>query len=435
MKKRNDSAVIKGQKIFAAFFGCVLFSGIILPAHAQAPVPSNCELGTLAVATTLMGANKLLINTGMPAALKAAFGTSLETANSQIDDAQQSMRDDVFAAMKKFSDQWQQDLKDMTAQMSSSAQNQTRQLGTIADNSQINATARRLQKLELKAKRQYKPTEQACVFDTKAKYTAEAKQISRAMQTGLSSDFSKVLVNKKGTPSAGGPATLRKSRWTNYVNLFCDPNSNAGASGCTAPGPLKDAHIAPSKTLFGKETIDINNADSLVAINELIYNITGLEAPEPILPGVLKKTAGQDQRQQNTEYAAQMDVIAALPAMIVAERTPGKPAPEVKASRERLLGPNSDASERPSEKEIRQSRIEELWDAKFYADLPAEKAAERELYLQALGLSQLFRMIEKTETIATAYSAETGNLLRQLPNPTHGAMKYVPSRVTPLPPP
>jgi len=260
----------------------------------------------------------------------------------------------------------------------------------------------------------YLPTNEGCRFDTTANYMATANRTRRAARTALGHDLASVGMNTKGSDAALGPAQLQQVRWNRYATLFCDPDANGGKPGCTG-GPLVAADVTPSKTYFEHETIpmdDGTNGDNWrIASTELVYNITGYEASKPVAKTALESSVMQDRRAEQRAYATQMDAVAALVNDIVADRTPGPAAPEVKAIR--VKAGVTDASDHPSAREIRQSIIEQLWDPNYYVDLQDASAttSRKELYLSAYNLMMLNLIVEKTEKIANALAVQTGNLL------------------------
>lgn len=315
---------------------------------------------------------------------------------------------------------WEEALKLMTQQMSSSMKDQTRQVTTAMDAQQTTRTARRLQKQELEARIEIAPSDESCRFDTAALASRDTAHVAKAMSNALVTDFNRLGNNTQGTPAAKGPAAVTKQRFNTHAGTFCNPDANGGRAGCDTvalgnlsdPEKYKNANITPSKTLFGRYTLDMKDTTIGTAVNDLIFNITGYKIPETVPDDVINKSEGKDQRRVNREYLAQMDTIVGLPGMIVSERAPGAAAADIRALRMKM-NPQAQADDNPSEREIRQAKIEELWSPKYYAALGSNQTeiTRKELYLKALNLAQLYRLIEKTEKISTVYALETGNLV------------------------
>ncbi len=301
----------------------------------------------------------------------------------------------------------------MTKQLHGGNIDQTRQRGSDIDSTNVLATTRMQTRQEMVAKKTFQPTNQACQFDTFSGYLGRSMSVSRAMSTGYALDFNKIGQGDKNSPAGGGPQMLQKARWETYKEKFCDPDANGGVAGCDTAGPMAGADVMPSRTIFAKDTLEVDSEDTREAINQLMFNITGYETPQIIPQSALKSTTGVAQRQQNREYLAQMDAVGGLVYGVVAERTPGKAAPEIEAMRKKMGV--VDASPTPSKREIRQAIIEQLWDPNYYIELndSASTLTQKELYLKAYSLVMMYDLIAKQERVSTAYAIETANMLEK----------------------
>lgn len=338
-----------------------------------------------------------------------------------------TMEEDILKRMNKVWPAWLEAWTGMSNQLSASVIDETRQVASLHDSSSVTSVARQIQNKEVEARRTYKPTEEGCQFDTTAPYRARAGGTGRAVSRAMTSGVGNLGNNKQGTPAAQGTAAWQKSRYENYRTNFCDASANGGTGANCADGSMKNAHILPSKTIFGNETIDMTDPGVVNAVNELTLNITGFEVGDPIDPEVLKQPSGSEQRQLNREYLAQMDVTTSLVTSIIGERTSGMAAQVIKDKRVMTAGVNAnEASDRPSEREIRQADIEQLWSPKYYARLGGSPTGttQKELYLRAMNVMMLYRLIEKTERIATSFSIQTGNLLKKTDNSRDSGMEH-----------
>jgi hypothetical protein len=344
----------------------------------------------------------------------------------------ETMEEDILERMNKVWPAWLEAWVGMSNQLSASVIDQTRQVASLHDSSSITSVARQVQDKEIEAIRTYKPTEEGCTFDSTGPHRARASGTGRAVSRGMTSSVNKLGGNKQGTPAAKGAAAWQKSRYENYRTNFCDQYANGGTGANCADGPMKNAHIYPSKTIFGRETLNTDNSDASVvtatenAVNELTLNLTGFEVGDPIDPDVLRQPAGSEQRQLNREYLAQMDVTTSLISSIVGERTPGAAAPHIKAKRLASGVQPNEISDHPSEREIRQADIEQLWSPRYYAHLDGSPTGttQKELYLRALNVMMLYKLIEKTERISTSFSVQTGNLLKKTDDSRDSGMQY-----------
>ena len=353
------------------------------------------------------------------------YALSIEATQSFLIKSIDTMEDTVLKSLEKMWDNWLLALKDMTAQLSGSLNDGTRHLDSLFDSSNETENERLLQETEHRAKKQYQTTDQGCRFDTSARYLNSTMRTGNFISQGMTKNQSVEGNNQAGTNGAVGQSGENKGRFATYQSTFCDAVSNNGYPGCATPGTMPNADTMPAKTLFGKETIDWNgdnqvDKDERAAVEALTYNITGFEVPDPFAPGILTSTAGKEARAHDREYLAQMDAVSSLVTSLVGERMPsGKPTPEIQALRNKLGV--TDASDHASEREIRQSVIEQLWDPNYWVDLGDSPGttAQKEVYLQAYNLMMLYKIVEKTEKIANAYAIETANMLDK----NHGSVR------------
>lgn len=396
----------------ACIVGSVGFGSV--PAFAQCEPPA-----TAAAAAAVQAAQGAAV-----IALSANGSTPVGTVNAAVDLSTASARSAVIstmnlewglmkAYMNSMWTEWNDSMRKQTAQLHAGQIDQTRQMSSNYDSSQMGEVTRDVQQTELQAKKEYIPTDEGCRFDSMAKNITNTASLSQKVAQGYSADFSKLANNRTGTASADGKAGLTRARFDNYATKFCDGTSNGGNAGCAAGLPMANAHILPGKTLFGNETIDMSNADTRDAINQLLFNITDYTVPDPMQEDVMRSAPGKEARRIGRENMAQMDAVGALAWSLVGERTKGPAAPEVQQLRQ-MNGAIS-PSATPSEKEIRTAVVEALWNPKFYVQLSNGSATtgQKELYLKAYSLGLLYKIVEKTEKIANAYAIETSNLLQQ----------------------
>ncbi|MDE1151286.1 MAG: hypothetical protein PW788_02020 [Micavibrio sp.] len=403
------------------------------PAAAQCEVPgvTNATAAGIAAANTASLNANYLAPVGI---LPAAWTVSITIVQGTLITALKVFETTLLNRLRKFWEDYLQAMKDQTSELNASLSDGTRQLNSLYDTGNMTSNQRAVQNAEVQAKKQYLPTDAGCRFDTAGAMMGRTTNVSRAVSSGLGGDFNKIGLNTKGSDSAKGPGQLLKARWERYANLFCDKDANGGNAGCTATTPLVNAHVLPGKTLFAQETIPMDDQTMLtmpsgnitkgeawrLATNELIYNITGYEASAPVPKDALESTVMQDRRAEQRGYATQMDAVGALIYGVIADRVPGcatgheadcKTAADIHALRiaEGIANP----SEHPSDREVRQSVIEQLWDPNYYVDLgdSPSTTSRKELYLSAYNLMLLYKVVEKTEKIANAFAVQTANLL------------------------
>jgi hypothetical protein len=411
----------KSPSIAAIAVLCLVLC-LMLPPRAFA----QCENpGTASNAATAVEADEAADVSAMVSAIKKSWSADLTTLRTLMGLTGNNGMGDMFMdKLNWFWGQWGGALKDMTAQLSAGTLDQTKQLSALNDAGNTLSTALEVQKERVAAKARYQPTVQACRFDTTATSMAASREISKALAAGYALDFLKIGNNQKNSIASTGPGGVTKARWPIYQSKFCDGNAeNSKNAGCTGTNnATANMDVLPSRTIFSKETIDLAKDDTREAVNQMLFNITGYAAPDPIVLTALPSSTGLPQMQMNREYLAQMDAAGALAYSVVAERAPGTLAPKIKEMRERRG--IMDASDKPSSREIRESIVEQLWDPDYYKDLYDNPGtiAQKELYLKAYSLVMLYDLIAKQEKISNAYAIETAIMLNNLSAPVRGSV-------------
>ena len=409
-------------------FCLVLF--LIFPQKAFA----QCEsAGAVRGAADAVDASQFARINAMMAALQLLYTTDMAAAQATLSASMVAL----LQPQNWFWERWFNAWRDMAKQLVSSELDETRQLGSILDANNASKAALLIQNEQADAKKRYQPTDQACIFDTTAKYMSQSSILRNAISTGYSLDFSKIGNSKVGFLAQYGPSFLHLFRWNLYRTKFCDMTTNSGFAGCIAATPATNAHIMPSTTLFARETIDIIDPDTRDAVTELIYNITGYIAPDTINVSALTSEIGLQQRQENREYIAQMDAVGSLVYSVVADRIPGRTLPgiageaqEIRDMRLKMGVALIDTSLTPSVREIRQAIVEQLWDPGYYKELydAPSTITQKEIYLKAYSLVMLNDIISKQEKISNVYAIETANMLRLLDRVLSDGARYQPLR-------
>lgn len=384
---------------------------VFLSVAAPAPSFAQCEVpGVASAAGSALQAAQTAAVLAMQNAIKAAVETQRMAANAAVGAAINTGWGTMQARLNRFWEEWLQAKKDQTKQLHAGLLDQSRQIASNLDAANQQVIIKKVQQREFENKTQHIVSDEACRFDTTAKYLTRNMQLAKAVSTGVSNNFNMLGNNTTGTPAAAGPAPVLATRWQAYVSQFCDPTQNGGKIPCTAT-PNANAHITPSKTIFGRKTINMDDPVTREAVNQLVFNITGFETPEPLPPEVQQSAMGKEQRQKNREALAQRDAVGALVWSVIGERTTGEAAAEILQMRQRMGVPN--ASDRPSEREIQQKIVEGLWDPRFYVQLNDSRGtiAQKEIFLKAYSLVLLYKIIEKTERISNVYAIQAANLL------------------------
>lgn len=377
-------------------------------ARAQCELPAQPEAA--AAATT---AAQSAAVTAMTTAIIAAVEATTSIARAAI---VAGMEVGWIALRDRLNEYWldqQEALKGQAAQENAGQLDQTRQLGSVTDAQTVNDAAKRIERVEYDARRQLVSTDEGCRFDTTGPYLGRAMGVTRSIAAGGANNIATLLNNKLGTSAARGRAADNAARIVRARTLFCDPNNNGGDAGCLGkPSEFSDAHVLPSRTILGHDTYDLSDARMVPALNDLTRNIIGYETPNPVPEDYLETAAGKQERMNKREVDAQIDAAGGLIWGVAAERMPAGAAPEIEALRMRLGGQPSD---KPSEYEIRKSVVEQLWTPTYYAGLQDVDSTtqQKQIYLRAYSVMQLYKLIEKMEKISTVYAIQTSNLVEK----------------------
>ena len=399
-------------------FGLLLF----LFLFAASPARAQCETTTQVItAADVAIASHDATVTAQTAVIIAAVEAATNAARSVVVTEMNSSWDRLKARLNEFWEHWQEANKGQTAQLHAGLVDQTRAVSNNYDATNAGDAMRRIQRGEYKSRKEYMPTDEGCTFDSNARRLGRSLRVTEAVAAGGAETFRQLGGNREGTPAQFGSGAILKERTARYVGTFCDPATNGGASGCTTAGTLPRANVTPSTTLFGKDTLDMADPDTLLAVHELIYNLSGYEVGNPKDPTVLDKSAGREQRMEDRAVLAQMDAIGAVAWSVVGERTAGDNAPEIADLRTRIGITTPSAN--PSEYEIRQAIVEQLYDPRYYTNLQDTSSAtvQKHIYLKAYSMLLLHKLIEKTEKIANVYAIQTANMLEQAASSRDGA--------------
>lgn len=399
---------MKKRQNFAALSALLLFL-LMAPAMAmaQCELPAQPEAAATAAVTAQEGA---------VAAMTTGIIAGVETTTSIARAAMiAGMEVGWIALRERLAQYWKALLKaqkGQAAQQNAGQLDETRQLGSISDASTLAQAQRDVQKAELQLRRTIQPSDDGCRFDTAAPYRNRAIGLSRAVSSAAADDILANATARVGRPSAQGPLADFAARADQNRQLFCNTKANGGKAACTQDaGEYADAHVLPSKTLFGRDTYDLSDRHTLPAINELARNITGY-VPAPLRnESSFKSAEGRQQRVADREKLAQMDAAGSLIWSIVGERMPAGSAPEVEQMRIRVGV--AQPSSTPSEYEINKQAVEQLWDPNFYASLQDSSPAtqQKQIYLRAYSVMQLYKLIDKMERISNVYAIQTSKMI------------------------
>lgn len=407
-KKSGLCSVMRGLAAVTAIAGCLAAR----PAFAQCEMPGT----TMATAAGIVAADTASLNAQYLApvgVLPLFYEAQIYIAQSVLMNDLKDQEKTILDRMDKFWSDWLQAQKDMTAQLNASQGDGVRQVNNLFDSSGENKNARDMQTFEIQAKKQFEPTSVGCRFDSIAPAVATTSRSAKKISVALTNDSDDLANAKKGTPAAKGPGSVQKDKWDKYTKLFCNPDNNNGKANCPAAGSLMDADVTPSKTIFGKLTIDMSDPNMKVALDTLMTNITGYKPAKPIPKDSLDRPGEIQKRIEQRSYNAQMNTVTSLVHDIEASRLPGEKSDEAQAIRQQM-GVTT-ASDKPSERELRQAVLEQLWDPGYYVGLGDEPSTtvQKQVYLQAYDLMLLYKLVDRMEKISDIYSIQAANTLKK----------------------
>lgn len=312
-----------------------------------------------------------------------------------------------------FWSQWRTNYEDMTAQLHTALLDQSRTLLSAYDAENQVAFQQNTQMDELKARQRYTPSEDSCVFDSTLPSAGRAEEISRAASSALSREVSSGFMNDSSIEN-NSPAAITANQWDNHVNLFCNSAENSGDAPCDVDGARVDADINISHTLFGRDTLRVEDPEDAIALQAAMTNLMGRPMSTVMPPSALNSPAGRTNFLQKRALAAQLNVSASIIGDIIGERLPlGVTMTEIQDMRVAGGTPILETSDQPSKYEIRQAYLEFINSPEFFKRLNDNKATlgQKDVQMKALKLMTLNDLIGKTERLTTLFAVDLANQL------------------------
>lgn len=392
--------------------GCMAAAVLLAPhqARAQCEIPTSPATAASGVVIPAQTAAVSAMTTAITAAVETSTSIARAAMTSGLEVGWLALRD----RLNQFWQDQQEAMQGQAAQLSAATLDQTRQLGSAADASVASAAARTIQKLEFDARRKYVPTDEGCRFDTTGPYLGRAISVSRGVASAGTGEIIGDMDGQEGRPAAQGAAADFAARARQNRSLFCNPLANGDQALCAEDaGEFADAHVLPSRSLLGSDTYDVTDPRTVPAINELVKNLSGYRPATPVSRREMGSASQRESRMEDRAVQAQTDAAAGMLWGIAGERMPAGEAPEIEEMRLRLGGSRPSSS--PSEYEIGQQIVEQLWDPAYYANLQDAPGAtaQKQIYLRAYAVMQLYKLIEKTERLANVYAIQTANMIER----------------------
>ena len=199
-----------------------------------------------------------------------------------------------------------------------------------------------------------------------------------------------------------------------YLSKFCNVYENGGRAPCRENGSRVDDDIEISRTLFGKDTLDVDGMEDLLVLGSAVDNLVGRPRTSTVPRSALDSVSGREQILKKRESAAHMNASVGLIWDLVAERMPSSQENEYIGNMRKNAGvPESDISERPSKYEFRQAYIEHVNSPPYIFQLKGskDKMAQQDLHLKALRLMMMNELNSRMERLSTMFAIQLSNQL------------------------
>ena len=356
--------------------------------------------------------------------------------------------------------EWEDAMKAETAQEAAAIQDQTHNL-LAAQSAQLhNDDALNLQKQEVNDTNETEYAAESCVFDTTIPHYSvvsnDVEEYTNSMTTWYTDQLTTVskevspeylaviyknepeklteiaaknsgLIKSAAAQSTDeelmaeadkllGASPLERNRidYDRYLNVFCNALENGGIAPCTENGSRVDDDIEISRTLFGKDTLDVEGMEDLLVLAAAVDNLTGRPRLSSVPRSALNGTPGRQQLLEKRASAAHLNASVGLIWNLISERLPAsKENKQIGELRVASGVPESDISDRPSKYEFRQSYIEHVNSPPYIFKLKGNKdvMAQHDLHLKALRLMMMDELNARMERLSTMFAIQLSNQL------------------------
>lgn len=388
------------------------FSVLVLaaPTHAQA----QCETAITANTATqgLLSTQTTAINAYMQQELNYISADFKETATTELMDRYEQFRNRILDALNAYAGRVIPDMEDASKQQAATEIDQTRQLGSFAD-ARVQAENIRAQGLqELRARRDYTPSETTCVLDTLGPAQTLGYRRARGIARGLARDAQRDLGGQRGTAGAQGPAAVVAAVHDEFADAFCDPAR--GDQGCDTPGRLAGRNNDLGGMLWGTEqTTDLSDEDNQLALRAVTRNIAGPLPDAPVPASLVPTAAGAEEMLRRRAARARINTIYNVIGQMTGERAGGTGADTQEVRTEAGLPPE-DASTDASYSEINVATARDRFTNPQYlfqmVNYPAVIVREQGA-INATRLMQLSDIYKRLEEMIWVEAAALGAIL------------------------
>lgn len=212
------------------------------------------------------------------------------------------------------------DMRDMTDQWNVAIIDETRIVGDAKGAQMQNENALNTSQQEYEATKRLRPSENTCSMASIAQGVQKSLQTTHAVKTALLTESASRGLGLPGSGVEEGAGFDQNTRWTNYCNIFADPNDNAGTSGCPAAGTIPGADVSVERFLF-RDTINTMDPDQRTAADAILRNLVDLKVMPPMPTGAITTQAGETSILRRNHYATLRQAVVEPVAGIIARRT------------------------------------------------------------------------------------------------------------------
>lgn len=440
-KQKTASTNRKGLSafLFAVFCGfCVMTATVtVAPRQAQA---QTCETMfeliahqglMVALQEAAMQALNTLISSTLNSFISSILGTfgisgggtdggmdcyTTATDCGELDDLDEQLRQswsDLWA-------EWLPGMKDMTKQLNTADLDKSRMWGEFLNAALQTGTQRLLQDREIDAMRRYKPSEEICVADTINPVQLNAQVAAGATKKAMESELYESGLGlggmaMAGTVAAQGADAVVNAEFQEYMASYYDPNFNGGLMPAGAPSPRARDQYNVAKTIFGADTIDLNDQNRRQDVQVAQRLLVG----SPVLPSIdqeaFNTAQGRKEVLKRRQYQARLNAYAGAVGDVVGERSSVSEALEVEAMQVANGRPPEERAPdaRVSYQEIKATRLQHMWTPRYITKLndSPHTAIQKQIDIYTQQTIELQDMMRKMERMGITASARLGQNL------------------------
>ena len=311
-------------------------------------------------------------------------------------------------------------MQDMMKQIHISLADQVRAEYSGKDSTSGNDILNAKDDRESEAAKTFAPSESAGVVATLVGGLQRAGAIGKAVGKSVQNTIATPGTNKQGAPGSGGIADAHSARHERFRTTFCDPDSNGGQNRDMCAEDVNprfhNADTQITKQVYNETTMDIAGSTATDAalppeeeklppeiLEEMITNLVGDTAADPIPEEVLRSSQGQERFLNRRDFLARHAAVSAVPRLSMMWRAPGSQMGLwVKQVNQAAGEPISDISDNPSEKEIMEAlTVKRFNTGKYAAGMITDQGAiEREKLIMAtmylMQLRKYYELLERT---------------------------------------